>query len=105
MRAILIDPYTKNVTERAIMDDQRVFNNLVGGFPDTHQALNEPPEGHVYLVAKNAVRKRRKTWFFNNVLIWGPMLILGKEKSGFTSASLDVATVAGMVRWQGQLDK
>jgi hypothetical protein len=97
LRAILINPDFSKIDEIEV--------TLEGELPiyqsetyAPHWIVSQTLQGHVGLVSENGIVEKKRLWYFRNVHIWGPMLIVGESSQGYADASVSVEKVRGLVR-------
>lgn len=101
MRVIVIDPDARTVEDREVEGDLVTWQKLVGnGWVTGHYIVPEVLPDHICLVDEDGIPKRKTAWFFNNCMIWGPMVILTRGGQGFGPARVNVEQVEPYVQFR-----
>lgn len=75
MNIILIDPDKRAILDCPCDGSQAQFDALVGGNALPIWIVPAKLVGHVGLVDEMGIKKKLRVWYFDDVHIWGPMLI------------------------------
>jgi hypothetical protein len=90
---------TQSIREVDIPNTRSGLATYIGVDQAPHYALRGI-EGHMHIVDSQGLLKKRTAWKFNGTIVWGPMTIVGTDENGYAHpASVDIATVRGLVRW------
>lgn len=94
VRAVLVDPYVKEVTE--VQSDLSSLLSLVGKNTDETWMVPHMIENHIGFVDTYGLTDGKPIWQFNGMHVWGSMLILSK---GEKPAKVSLGQVKSLVKF------
>lgn len=95
MRAVLVDPHEKTVTEVTAEPHQN-YDSLVRGQAALTWMTEQCIPGHSGYVDAHGIFRKQPIWYFQGMGVWGPMLIVGVNDE---PARCLPKQVESLVRW------